>query len=207
MKFLLLAAFTGVAFGQTILPGDACFSAGSYVWPSPQMQWGPNFTCSVTLPAGNFDAVFTFQEPGNAPPIVNGPGQRIFTVGFGGQTSAPIDIFAQVGNGPLVLKMQGSFLSAGTKVLTFKATVRNAIVRSVVISPTPPPPVIITSAAQFASIACPVGYTGARLSDGTCLVVIPLASLAADCEQLGCGPVHPNDLPFVASDSPWLRVP
>ncbi len=145
-----------------VLPGDAGFSTSS-VWPSPVLQWGPRFTyTSPTLPPGIYQVVFTFQEP-----TVTGPNQRLFTVGLPGATSRPLDLWSLAGSQPVSLSALLVQSFPGPIVITFAASVRNAVISSIDITPIQS---IVTSGQAFIEGSCIPGYSGARLADGLCLL-------------------------------------
>ena len=169
----------GQTFPLTILPGDPCFTA-SNVWASPVVQWGPSFTCKIpNLPAGQFSVEFVFQEPS-----VTAAGQRVFTISMGGQISPPIDVYAMGGTTPgvnVIYTGQVFHNWPGPMSIAFTASVRNAVVASMVITPTQGPPGpqgppgvggVITNGQQIQDLPCPAGYTGPRLADGNCLTFV-----------------------------------
>lgn len=165
----------GVCQAQSIplkvLPGDTGFSTSS-VWPSPSMQWASRFTySSPILPAGIYRIVLTFQEiPGGA---ITGPGQRVFSVGWLGQNSGPIDLWKLAGTEPVQV-VATAYLSFPTSVvMSFVATVRNAVVSEIDIQyGSFPGNVFVPSGDSFQGLPCPIGWTGPRLLDGNCLAVI-----------------------------------
>lgn len=154
-------------------PGDAGFSQSS-VWPSPTMQWGPKFTyTSPILQPGSYRIVLNFQEiPGGA---VTGPNQRVFTVAWNGSTSQPIDLWKMSGTSPVTFVGLLTQTFPGPVVITFAASVRNAVVSSIDITTLTPPliqgMVFISSAADVVKQPCPVAYQGPRLDDGSCIAV------------------------------------
>jgi len=132
------------------------------------MQWGPRFTyTSPTLPAGSYHITFTFQEiPGGA---VTGPGQRVFTVGWLGQTFSPIDLWKMTG-GTTPVQITGKFDVSfpGPVVFTFSALVRNAVVSAIDITQDSIQGILFVSRGEdiISHFPCPIGWTGPTLTDG-----------------------------------------
>lgn len=235
MKILALL-FAGLAFGQvgTITPGDPCFSA-SQICPGtgcpngPPMQWGAQLTCTRQLAAGMYDLTFTFQEP-----TVTAAGQRIFTVAMLGQASAPIDLFKTAGAAVVTMKSRAYLAFDGPLVMTFKATVRNAVVSSIAIAATagapgakgdpgipgiqgPPGPkgdpgqaiaanFVIENGNQIQELPCPAGYTGpGRLPSGACLTAVPGAPPIAGLYKFMINGAGPLYYPALAQVEYWPK--
>lgn len=179
---LSLVMAVGMYAQTTILPGDSCFSS-SNVWPNPVVQWNPVFTCTKQLTAGYYDVTFTFKEPSGLP-----IGARVFTVattvGTFTQTSQNIDIVKEVGNGVFTINSKVFNAYDTTVIFTFKASIRNAVVSSISITPVSLLNVtnvqntyslngVIISGDNIKETQCPVGYTGPQSSPGMCLVYVP----------------------------------
>jgi len=153
-----------------ILPGDPGFSSSS-VWPSPTMQWGPRFTYTTpVLSPGVYNILLTFQEiPGGA---VTGPGQRVFSVQWLGQNSGPLDLWKRAGTAPVQIAAKAYLSFPGSIGISFVATVRNAVVSEIDIAKEEISGIVfVSSGADITSQPCPDGWTGGKLSDGSCIAI------------------------------------
>lgn len=115
------------------------FYTTSVAWVDPGMGtgiWGtlrfaPTFSYDIAVPNGFYSLKFDLLEPNKT-----GPSQRVFTISVNGTTSDPIDIFATAKaiNVGIQYDMM-SVVGNGHLRITFQASVGNAVVSAIEITP------------------------------------------------------------------------
>jgi hypothetical protein len=153
---------------------DATMGAG--IWQT--LRYAPQFSYDIPVPNGFYNVKLDLSEPNKT-----GPSQRIFTITANGIQSDPIDIFKQTG--AINVQMSTTLLvmvGSGHLRLNFQATLGNAVVSAIEVTPSGPgapcpDPATIQGTGIYAQETDAKGNP-----TGNCLPLIPIPGTIAQAE-------------------------
>lgn len=131
-------------FGQITIDcgsaADKYYSGGvawSGLWEAPApadstVRYGQSFSYHVPVPAGNYSVKLTFIES-----TVKAPGLRLFSASVNGASTGTLDLYALAGFQVPYSRTLTAAAGSGVLDITLNATVKNAVISAVEITPVP----------------------------------------------------------------------